>query len=371
MKIKCPNCKTTFDYNPSKVDTKKQQEELEKKIKKQFEDQIKELQKKANGKGTDIQGIENTLRNSIKKEYDATNKEKLAKQKSDYERKISDLENEKNAIQKELDVERRTKVNLQTKSVGEDLEKWCQTEFEKIQATAYPFAEFGKDTKNSVKTSSKGDFILRDFSDKKDSPSRIELYSIMFEMKNETKSGKQKNEKFLAELDKDRKEKKCEFAVLVTELEKDNELYNQGIVNLSHKYEKMYAVRPAQFLTIINLIKSLSNNNLEDKKQLEVYKKQSFDLTKFKDNLSTFSEQFNEKIKDAHTKYNTVIDMIDTQIIGLQKMKETLTGTGTDLTQANNLLEDLSFNKLIENNPTISKMAEEQGLIEEHNPNKK
>lgn len=251
------------------------------------------------------------------------------------------------------------------------MEKWCQTEFEKIQATAYPFAEFGKDTKNSVKTSSKGDFILRDFSDKKDSPSRIELYSIMFEMKNETKSGKQKNEKFLAELDKDRKEKKCEFAVLVTELEKDNELYNQGIVNLSHKYEKMYAVRPAQFLTIINLIKSLSNNNLEDKKQLEVYKKQSFDLTKFKDNLSTFSEQFNEKIKDAHIKYNTVIDMIDTQIIGLQKMKETLTGTGADLTQANNLLEDLSFNKLIENNPTISKMAEKQGLIEEHNPNKK
>ena len=246
------------------------------------------------------------------------------------------------------------KAKLSTKMVGETLEQHCETEFNKLRATAFQNAYFEKD--NDSKTGSKGDYIYREHDD-----AGNEIISIMFEMKNEndTTSTKHKNEDFLRELDKDRLEKKCEYAVLVTLLEADSELYNTGIVDVSHKYPKMYVIRPQFFIPIITLLRNAALNSLKYKSELALVKAQNVDITNFEDNMNTFKEGFAKNYDLASRKFKTAIDEIDKTIDHLQKTKDALLSSENNLRLANNKAEDLTIKRLTRGNPTMAeKFAE-------------
>lgn len=266
--------------------------------------------------------------------------------KDNYENKLK-TKDEMIAYYKDL------KAKQSTKMIGESLENHCYAEFNKLRPL-FKNAYFEKD--NDAKTGSKGDFIFRDYSDGNE-----EFVSIMFEMKNEADetATKHKNEDFFKELDKDRKEKNCEYAVLVSLLEIDNDYYNDGIVDVSYKYEKMYVIRPQFFIPIITLIRGAAINTLKYKKQLIEIQNQNIDISHFEENMNAFKEGFSRNYRLASEKFNKAIDEIDKTIDHLQKTKEALLSSENNLRLANNKAEDLTIKKLTNNNPTMKKMFDE------------
>lgn len=242
------------------------------------------------------------------------------------------------------------KARQSTKMIGESLEQHCLNQFNALRVTAFPAAYFEKD--NDAKTGSKGDFIFRESRD------GVEFISIMFEMKNEMDetATKHKNEDFFKELDKDRREKKCEYAILVSMLEIDNEFYNNGIVDVSYKYPKMYVIRPQFFIPIITLLRNAALNSLEVRKELEIAQNQQVDILHFEENMNTFKEGFARNYRLASEKFDTAIKEIDNTITHLQKTKEALLSSQNNLRLANNKADDLSIKRLTKNAPAVKEM---------------
>jgi hypothetical protein len=330
-----------------------------------------ELQKVASTKDAEIQSMKAQLDandvskrlaiteavNAVEKERDelknGIERVKLEKQLSEkalkekYETQISDRDI---AIERLRDM----KAKLSTKMLGETLEQHCEIEFEKIRATAFPKAYFEKD--NDARTGSKGDYIFRD-----SDGSGIEAVSIMFEMKNEgdRTATKKKNEDYLKELDKDRNEKGCEYAVLVSLLEPENELYNGGILDVSHRYPKMYIVRPQFFIPIITLLRNAAQNSLKYKSELALVRSQNIDITNFEEDLESFKTAFGKNYELASRRFQTAIDEIDKSIDHLQKTKEALLGTDRNLRLANDKAQDVTIKKLTRKNPTMAAKFED------------
>ena len=267
--------------------------------------------------------------------------------KDKYETQIKDRDD---AIERLKDM----KARLSTKMLGETLEQHCEIEFARIRATAFPKAYFEKD--NDAKTGSKGDFIFRDADD-----ADTEVVSIMFEMKNENDgtATKKKNEDFLKELDKDRNEKGCEYAVLVTLLEPENDLYNGGIVDVSHRYPKMYVVRPQFFIPIITLLRNAAQNSLKYKTELALVKAQNLDITNFETQLGDFKTTFGRNVRLASDGFDEAVKRIDEAIKDLEKTKEALYKTANNLRLANDKAEDLTIKRLTRGNPTMAAKFEE------------
>ena len=327
---------------------------------------VSELQKSAATKDSEIQGLNAKLEairveqklaiteavSAVEKERDALRsglqqaelQKHLAENalKDKYETQIKDRDD---AIERLRDM----KVRLSTKMVGETLEQHCETEFNRIRAMAFPRAYFEKD--NDARTGSKGDYIFRDSDE-----AGTEIVSIMFEMKNESdhSATKNKHEDFLKELDKDRTEKGCEYAVLVSLLEPDSELYNSGIVDVFHRFPKMYIVRPQFFLPIITLLRNAAMNSLKYKSELALVRAQNIDITNFENELDEFKTGFARNYELASKKFKTAIDEIDKTIEHLQKTKEALLGSENNLRLANNKADDLTVKKLTKGNPTMA-----------------
>ena len=268
--------------------------------------------------------------------------------KESYESKLKDKD-EQIAYYKDF------KARQSTKMIGESLEQHCSTEFNKLRSL-FKNCYFEKD--NDAKTGSKGDFIFRAYADDEHTS---EIVSIMFEMKNEADqtANKHKNEDFFKELDKDRREKKCEYAVLVSLLELDNEYYNVGIVDVSYQYEKMYVIRPQFFIPLITLIKDLASKSLEYKNELELVRSQNIDITHFEQNINTFKDSFSRNYRLASERFAKAIEEIDKTIDHLQKTKEHLLKTEDNLRLANNKAQDLTIKKLTHKNPTMAKMFDD------------
>ncbi len=247
------------------------------------------------------------------------------------------------------------KLKQSTKMIGESLEKHCELEFEKLRATGFRNAYFGKD--NDARSGSKGDYIYKEISDE-----GIEFISIMFEMKNEADqtATKHKNEDFLKELDKDRNEKKCEYAVLVSMLESDNELYNLGIVDVSHKYPKMYIIRPQFFIPMITLLRNAALNSLDYKKQLVEIQSKNVDIANFEASLDEFKSKFSYNYEQASKRFKEAIEEIDKSMQHLQKIKDALLASDRQLRLANDKADDLTIKKLTKNNPTMRAKFEEE-----------
>ena len=332
---------------------------------------VNELQAAATTKDAEIQGLKAQLDsikvaqklaiteavNAVEKERDELKnglaQTQLEKQlaekalKDKYETQIKDRDD---AIERLRDM----KARLSTKMVGETLEQHCETEFNRIRATAFPRAYFEKD--NEVRAGSKGDYIFRDSNE-----AGTEIVSIMFEMKNENDetASRKKNEDFLKELDKDRNDKHCEYAILISLLEPDNELYNTGIVDVSHRYRKMYVVRPQFFIPIITLLRNAAQNSLKYKTELALVKEQNLDITNFESELEAFKTGFARNYELASRKFKAAIEEIDKTIDHLQKTRDALLGSENNLRLANNKADDLTVKKLTKGNPTMAaKFAE-------------
>ena len=254
----------------------------------------------------------------------------------------------------EIALRKDMKLRLSTKMIGETLEQHCETEFNKLRATAFQNAYFEKD--NDSKTGSKGDYVYRE-----SDPDGNEIISIMFEMKNEgdETATKHKNEDFLRELDKDRTEKGCEYAVLVSLLEAENELYNTGIVDVAHKHPKMYVVRPQFFIPIITLLRNAAMNSLKYKAELALVRNQNVDITNFEENMNSFKEGFSKNYELASRKFKTAVEEIDKTIDHLQKTKDALLSSENNLRLANNKAEDLTITRLTRGNPTMKAKFDE------------
>ena len=419
--IKCPNCGTIFKIDETEYDSIVKQirdKEFEKEISlreqehtKDKESAIKlaeahlreELTKQVTERDLEITNLKNELKtkeeqtqSKLEQEYkdelnkkdleisELKNKIKLQESKNELEiqkaitekdKRISDLSSELVVKSKEFELKQNSikdsyesklkdkdeqiayyrdfKAKQSTKMIGESLEQHCSIEFNRLRPL-FKNAYFDKD--NDARTGSKGDFIFRDYDDEGN-----EIVSIMFEMKNEadTTATKHKNEDFFKELDKDRKEKKCEYAVLVTLLEADNDYYNDGIVDVSPLYDKMYVIRPQFFIPLITLIRNLANKSLEYKKELEIIKNQNIDITHFEENINAFKEGFGRNYRLASERFAKAIEEIDKTIDHLQKTKEHLLKTDDNLRLANNKAEDLSIKKLAHNNPTVTKLFED------------
>ena len=283
-------------------------------------------------------------RDKLKFDLELSKKESELAEKSlkdQFERQIKDRDD---AIKDLKDM----KMRLSTKMVGESLEQHCEIEFNSIRATAFPSAEFDKD--NDSKSGSKGDYIFRDKNE-----AGTEIISIMFEMKNEsdTTKTKKKNEDFYAELDKDRNEKECEYAVLVSLLEPENELFNRGIVDVSHKYPKMYVVRPQFFIPIIGILRNAAFNSSDLRNKLELALAEEKDITSFEEELDQFQKGFYRNINLAKTQHDSVLKGIDDAIKKLQNAKDQLISSGNNLRLANDKLQDVSIKKLTKRNPTM------------------
>lgn len=273
--------------------------------------------------------------------------------KREYEAKLKHKDEQLKEKDEQIDYYKDFKARQSTKMVGESLEQHCLTQFNSLRMTAFPTAYFEKD--NDAKSGSKGDFIFRE------SVEGTEFISIMFEMKNEMDETvtKHKNEDFFKELDKDRREKKCEYAVLVSLLEMDNELYNNGIVDVSYRYEKMYVIRPQFFIPMITLLRNAALNSLKYRQELEAAKNQQLDIAHFEENMNAFKQGFGRNYEIASKKFKTAIDEIDKTITHLQKTKDALLSSENQLRLANNKAEDLSIKKLTKNAPSVRKMFEE------------
>ena len=278
--------------------------------------------------------------------------EKQLSEKSLNEKYATELKTKDDIIKmkdEEIALRKDMKLKLSTKMVGETLEQHCEIEFNKLRSTAFQKAYFEKD--NDARLGSKGDFIYRESDDLGN-----EIISIMFEMKNESDetATKKRNEDFFKELDKDRTDKKCEYAVMVTLLEADNELYNAGIVDVSHKYDKMYVVRPQFFIPIITVLRNAAMNSMKAKAELAIVKSQNIDITNFEDNINTFKVGFAKNYDLASRQFKTAIDEIDKTMDHLQKTKDSLLASVNNLRLANNKAEDLTIKKLTRGNPTMT-----------------
>ena len=420
--IKCPNCGKVFEVDESKyrdliadIRNKEFNEELKEKLHSELElekersnarisslnNQISslklqnelEIKRAIEEKNEELYTLKSMVESLNKelKEKDASYQEKIKneievlniKKENESKDKINDLNDEilklkldlsnneknnessKNQLKEEY--ERRLKekddqiayfkdlkAKLSTKLIGESLEVHCQTEFNRIRMTAFPNAYFEKD--NDSKSGSKGDFIFRENID-----NDTELISIMFEMKNEDDktATKHKNEDFFKELDKDRNEKKCEYAVLVSMLESDSDYYNAGIVDVSYKYPKMYVVRPQCFIPIITLLRNAALASGEYKRALTIARNQNIDIANFEDSLLDFKTKFEKNYDLASKKFKNAIDEIDKTIAHLQKVKEELIGSENNLRLANDKAQDLSIKKLTKNNPTMKAKFDE------------
>ena len=290
-------------------------------------------------------------RDDLANEVKIKETEKQLLEKSLQEKFSSELKTKDDIIKQkdeEIAFRKDMKLKLSTKMVGETLELHCETEFNKLRATAFPNAYFEKD--NDSRSGSKGDYIYRETDEDGN-----EIISIMFEMKNEgdETATKKKNEDFLKELEKDRNEKNCEYAVLVSLLEADSELYNTGIIDVSHRYQKMYVIRPQFFIQIITLLRNAGMNSLKYKKELALVKNQNIDITNFEDKVEEFKEGFARNYDLASRKFKTAIDEIDKTIIHLQKTKDALLSSENNLRLANNKAEDLTIKRLTRGNPTM------------------
>lgn len=385
QEIKCPNCGEVFQVDESSYDSiakqvrdkefSKEIEQRENYYAKEKEAAVKLAQAE---KDTEIAQLKSKIDSLETEKILAVNEAVASKEKeiSKQKEKIALLNgqietNEKTAQLKEQTLKenyeeklkgkdeqiayyRDLKARQSTKMVGETLEQHCEIEFNKLRATGFQNAYFEKD--NDAKTGSKGDFIFREFSD-----DGTEFVSIMFEMKNEMDetATKHKNEDFFKELDKDRNEKKCEYAVLVSLLEADNELYNTGIVDVSYKYPKMYVIRPQFFIPMITLLRNASLNALQYKQELAVIRNQNIDISHFEEDMNEFKDKFSRNYRLASEKFKKAIDEIDKTIDHLQKTKEALLSSENNLRLANNKAEELSIKRLTRNNPTMAaKFAE-------------
>lgn len=325
--------------------------------------QILELQNKINtldkDKELEINKIKNELNTQILEKDNDIAKLNGEKELSEKEFQIKEqslkekYETELRFKEEEIARYKDFKAKLSTKMIGESLEQHCEISFNQLRATGFQNAYFEKD--NDARTGSKGDYIFRDI----DSDGN-EYISIMFEMKNEadTTSTKKKNEDFLKELDKDRKEKNCEYAILVSMLEPDNELYNNGIVDMSHKYPKMYVIRPQFFIPIITLLRNAAQNSIEYKKELINIKAQNIDISNFEAEMNDFKEKFSKNYELASKKFKTAIEEIDKTIDHLQKTKDALLSSENNLRLANNKASDLTIKRLTKNNPTMQEKFE-------------
>lgn len=285
----------------------------------------------------------------LKNDLELEKKESELKEKSLQERHSQELKS-KDA---QIDFYKDLKARQSTKMVGETLEQHCETEFNKLRAVAFPGAYFEKD--NDASSGTKGDYIFRETAE-----DGSELLSIMFEMKNELDETekKHKNEDFFKKLDKDRREKGCEYAVLVSLLEADSELYNAGIVDVSYRYEKMYVIRPQFFIPMISLLRNAAKNALSYKQQLAVARSQSIDITNFENEMNAFKDKFGRNYRLASEKFQTAIDEIDKTIDHLQKTKAALLSSENNLRLANDKAQDLSIKKLTKNSPTMRERFE-------------
>ena len=375
QEIKCPNCgevfqvdETVYDKIVKQVRDREFDRELERReellaSKNQLE--IEKLNARLSAASTEKKLAVNQANSEKERELaekdilisklkgeiaskDNENKLKTQALKEQYEEKIK-LKDE------QIEYYRDFKAKQSTKMVGESLEQHCDYEFNKIRASAFPNAYFEKD--NDARSGSKGDFIFRDMDE-----NGTEFISIMFEMKNETDttSTKKKNEDFFKELDKDRREKNCEYAVLVSLLEIDNELYNTGIVDVSYKYPKMYVVRPQFFIPIITLLRNAAMNSLEYRQELETIRHQNIDISNFEEKMNLFKEGFSRNYRLASDKFQTAIDEIDKSISHLQKIKDALISSENNLRLANDKAEDLTIKKLTRGNPTMKALFDAQ-----------
>ena len=419
--IKCPNCGMVFQINETAYESIVKQirdneflreiniHEEQYKIDKENavklaeahinEEHAKEVNAKdieINDLKNKIKNIEEQIQNKLVKEFQEESNKKLLeiselkkkielqesnfeleKQKSisELEKRIADLNNNLALSKKEYELKEKQiseiyqtklkdkdeqivyykdfKAKQSTKMIGESLEQHCSIEFNRLRPL-FKNAYFEKD--NDSRTGSKGDFIFRDYDDNEN-----EIVSIMFEMKNEADdtAKKHKNEDFFKELDKDRKEKNCEYAVLVSLLEQDNDYYNDGIVDVSHVYDKMYVIRPQFFIPLITLIRNLANKSLEYRKELELVKNQNIDITHFEENINAFKEGFGRNYRLASEKFSKAMEDIDKTIIQLQKIKEALRLSENNLRLANNKADELTIKKLTSDNPTMAKMFED------------
>lgn len=314
--------------------------ETEKKL--QISEAIKQIEKERDGLANDLKLKENEkllVEKSIKEQFTNTLmvKEETIKMKDEEIARLKDF-----------------KLKLSTKMVGETLEQHCENEFNKIRATAFPNVYFEKD--NDARSGSKGDYVYREFDE-----AGNEIISIMFEMKNENDetATKKRNEDFFAKLDKDRKEKNCEYAILVSLLESENEFYNTGIVDVSHRYNKMYVIRPQFFIPIITLLRNAALNSLKYKAELNMIRNQNIDITNFEEKINAFKDGFARNYELASRKFKTAIDEIDKTILHLQKTKDALLSSENNLRLANNKAEDLTIKKLTYGNPTMKAKFDE------------
>ena len=334
MQIKCPHCNQIFNLDESEstsiltqIRNRHFEQELDKKVK-------AELKKEEKTKELEIKNARIEAEQIIQAEYNS---------------KIKNLE-------KEVEYYKNHTLSLNNKMIGESLELWCETEFNKIRMSAYPNAYFEKDNKIS-KSRSKGDYIFRNYVD------GVETISIMFEIKNEmenTKGKKKKNEQFFKELDKDRTEKGCEYAVLVSMLEQDSEYYNQGIVDVSYKYQKMYVVRPQQFLLLISILNQAAMSTVQAKKDLIIANNQNLDISNFENKLLEFKNKFSSEYDQAQDRFDAAIAEIDKSIAQLESVKANLIQSGNSLRLANSTIDSMTIKRLCENNPT---MQEKFGLF--------
>lgn len=302
----------------------------------------------------ELQAKENSLL-QLRSKMDLQQREATIREanlKDDYERQLKQK-------QELVDYYKDLKAKLSTKMIGESLEAHCSNEFNRVRTTMYPAAYFEKD--NDASRGSKGDFVFRDYAD------GMEYISIMFEMKNEMDetATKHKNEDFFAKLDKDRREKECEYAVLVSLLEPDNDFYNEGIVDVSYRYPKMFVIRPQFFMPLIALLTQASKKSVEYQRELILARQQSIDVTNFENKLLDFKTKFGNHYQRASDKFHKAIEEIDKTIKSLQKMKEDLLSSENYLRLANNDTEDLSIKRLTRGNPTMKKKFEDARALEE------
>jgi len=407
--LKCPKCGEVFKVDESGyaqivsqvrnkeflADIKRRENEIEERMQKQMEVSLLVSEKQQNEAMAEKEAELNKLNNEVLRlsarinEYEnekklAVNEAVNAKEK-ELVRKDAEItrlegELEKKEFENQLEIKtlkenheiilkgkeeqiqyyKDFKMRQSTKMVGESLEQHCRREFDLIRTTAFPNAYFEKD--NDAKTGSKGDFIFRDSVD------GIEYISIMFEMKNEadeTKT-KHKNEDFFKELDKDRNEKSCEYAVLVSTLEADNDYYNNGIVDVSYKYPKMYVIRPQFFITMISLLRNAARNSLEYRRELREMKSQQLDLENFENNMNQFKKGFERNFRLASDKFQEAIDEIDKTIDHLKKVKNALVGSENNLRLANEKAQDLSIKKLTKNAPSLGEKFAAVSAVKEN-----
>ncbi len=327
---------TQSDYEKKLKTVEKENQQLKQKIALDAKDHESEVK----GLKADLKNSETEHKLALNKAVDEV-KQQLAEEKAAHEA-------DNKAKDDQIEYYKDFKAKQSTKMIGESLEQHCQTQFNQIRMTAFPRAYFEKD--NDAKSGSKGDFIYRE-----EDEDGIEILSIMFEMKNEmdTTATKHKNEDFFKELDKDRTEKKCEYAVLVTLLEADSELYT-GITDVSYRYEKMYVIRPQFFIPMITLLRNAALNSLQYKRALALERAQNIDITNFENSLNDFKDKFARNYDLASRKFKEAVDEIDKSILHLQKIKDALLSSENNLRLANNKAEEITIKKLTKNNPTMA-----------------